>query len=372
MSLRAETRDPRWRPDLEAAIVPWIVARICVLGGFEIAREAVDKLRPQIVRPSLWLYDANYYRAIAERGYGGIQRDGLRFFPLYPVAGRALGWVAGGHDGVALLIIANVCAFGFIALVHRLTRQDLADAGTASRAAWFAAVFPSAMVLVVGYAEALLFLLTVAAFLAYRGRRWLPGALVGFLAGLTRPTGVLLCIPAAIEAARTWRTSPARVRLAMVSAIVAPLAGLLTFLAWAGATTGDFSRPLDLQNAKNLRGGIQDPVSRMWDAAGDLFGGEKFGSGLHAVWAVAFLALVVVAIRRLPASYSAFAAVSILLGLTAHNLDSFERYALAAFPLVVALAVVTARPTYERAAVALSSAALVAYSTLAFLQITIP
>ena len=376
MSLRAESRTGSpadgWGPDLAAAVVPWIVARVCVLGGLEIAREAVHKLRPQMARPSVWLYDANYYRDLASRGYHGVQHDGLRFFPLYPLVGRALGWFAGGRDGLALLIISNVCAFGFVVLVHRLTRRDLGDDGTASRAAWFAAVLPGAMVLVVGYAEALFFLLTAAAFLAYRSRRWFPGAVVGYLAGLTRPTGVLLSIPAAIEAARGWRTGSARERAAMATAVLAPPAGLLTFLAWAGGYSGDWLLPLSLQNRKNLRGGLQDPVSRMWDAAGDLFGGQRFGSGLHVVWALVFIALVVVAVRRLPASYSAFAGVTVVLGLTAHNLDSFERYALAAFPLAVALAVVTARPTYERLAVALSSAGLVAYSTLAFLQITIP
>jgi hypothetical protein len=372
VSLRFGDRSSSWGEDLRAAIVPWVVARVCVVGGLEIARESVDKLKPGLTRPSVWLYDANYYRAIAQGGYARVARDGLRFFPLYPLTGRAFGWALGGRDGVALLIVANVCAFLFIALVHRLTRRDLGDEGTASRAAWFAAVFPSAMVLVVGYAEGLLFLLTAAAFFGYRIRRWVPAAVAGYLAGLTRPTGVLLSIPAAIEAWRAWRRSTSRERVAMVAAVLAPPAGLLTFLLWAGDRTGHWLRPLDLQNRKYLRGGFQDPVSRMWDAAGDLFGGQRFGSGLHVVWALFFLGLVVVAVLRLPASYSAFAAVTVVLGLTAHNLDSFERYGIAAFPLVIALAVVTARPTVERVAVALSAAGLVAYSTLAFLQITIP
>ncbi|MCU1458225.1 MAG: hypothetical protein JWL73_2317, partial [Actinomycetia bacterium] len=356
MIFRSGSRTDGWRPDLTAAVVPWIVARVCVLGGLEIAREAFDHFKARPPRPSIWLYDANYYRDLATRGYHGVQHDGLRFFPLYPLAGRALGWLAGGRDGAALLVISNVCAFGFIVLVHRLTRKDLDADGAAGRAAWFAAVVPSAMVLVVGYAEALLLLLTAAAFLAYRSRRWLPGAVVGYLAGLTRPTGVLLVVPAAIEAARGWRRGSTRERVSMAAAVVGPPAGLLTFLAWAGNYSGDWLLPLSLQNRKNLRGGTQDPFTRLWDAAGDLFGGQRFGSGLHVVWAVVFLFLVVVAIRRLPASYSAFAAVTVVLGLTAHNLDSFERYTLAAFPLAIALAFVTARPTYERLAVGLTSA----------------
>ena len=75
---------------------------------------------------------------------------------------------------------------------HRLALRETGDPGTARRAAWFAALFPAAAVLVLGYAEATAMMLGVVVFLGLRSRRfgWAIGA--GFLAGLCRPVGVLL------------------------------------------------------------------------------------------------------------------------------------------------------------------------------------
>jgi hypothetical protein len=54
------------------------------------------------------------------------------------------------------------------------------------------------------------------------------------------------------------------------------------------------------------------------------------------------------------------------------NLDSFERYALSAFPLAVAAAVICRGPRIERAVLTILSAALAGYALLAFLNISVP
>jgi hypothetical protein len=115
-----------------------------------------------------------------------------------------------------------------------------------------------------------------------------------------------------------------------------------------------------------------DPVTRLVRAAGDLVHGDRFGSGLHLVWALVFLALLVVVARRLPASYTWFSAATLLVALSADNLDSLERYALGAFPLLLALALVTRRPQVERAVLVASGAGLVAYAVLACTGVTVP
>ncbi len=90
-----------------------------------------------------------------------------------------------------------------------------ATSARAVRAAWFAAIFPPAVALVLGYAEATFMLLSVAMFLALRARSIrLGGRRSACSPGLTRPVGVLLAIPAAIEAARGWRGASARDRVA--------------------------------------------------------------------------------------------------------------------------------------------------------------
>jgi hypothetical protein len=77
-------------------------------------------------------------------------------------------------------------------------------------------------------------------------------------------------------------------------------------------------------------------------------------------------------IRRLPSSYSWYGAATLLLGLSAQNLDSFERYCMSTFPFVLALAIVTDRDEVERTAIVLAGAGLVGYAILAFLGVSGP
>ncbi|HUF83842.1 MAG TPA: hypothetical protein VMQ81_04530 [Acidimicrobiia bacterium] len=363
------------RRDLRAALVPWLVARALVGGALGVARYGFGELkgvtRPPALDQGLFAWDAAFYRDIAEHGYGAA-RAGLRFFPLVPLLARGLGTVLGGNDALALLVIANVSALLFGALLYRLTLSETADPGIATRTVWFAAVLPPALTLVMGYAEATFLVLSAAMFFAFRNRRWWWATPAGFFAGLTRPAAALLAVPAAIEAARGWRTASTGDRLARTSAVLSPLAGTAAYLLWVGREYDDAWLPFRLQSEQRRRGGFADPVSSILDGFGDLFGGDRFGSGLHVLWALAFVALVVVIAHRLPASYTAYAGVTVLFALSAENLDSFERYALSAFPLAIGAAVVTAREDVNRPAVVLAGAGLVAYGVLAFLGRYVP
>lgn len=362
--------------DLRVAVVPWVLARALVVAALALSRHVFDEIgappRPGALGQGLFAWDAAFYRGIAEHGYRAVGEASLRFFPLVPMLSRGLGWIFVDHTAAALIVVANVSALVFGALLHRLALRETGDAATARRAAWFGALFPMAFVLVMGYAEATAMMLGVVVFLGLRSHRFWWAAAAGFLAGLCRPVGVLLVVPAAVEAARGWRGASARSRVARVASVAAPAAGALTYLAWVGAEFGDFWKPISLQNRATLRGGFQDPFTRTADAIGDLVGGDRFGSGLHIVWAALFVTLLVVLFRRFPASYSLYGAVTVVLGLSSHNLDSFERYCWSTFPFLLALAVVTDRDEVERGAYVLATAGLVGYATLAFLGVQGP
>jgi hypothetical protein len=364
------------RRDLRASIVPWVVARLLVVGSLGLGRYLFDELgrarRPVPLGQGLFAWDAGWYRAIAEHGYAALPHEALRFFPLYPLTGRGLGFLLLDHVPVALLVVANGAALIFAALLHRLTLRETGNLDTARRAAWFAAVLPPAMSLVLGYAESLALCFAVGMFLCLRSQRWLAAVPLGVAAGLCRPVGLLLVVPAAIEAWRGLGAAPSRERLERLAVVASPAVGIGAYLAWVGLRFGDPLDPLSIQSRDDLRGGFVDPVTRVIDAVGDLTGGDRFGSGLHLVTIVVCAALVVVLARRLPASYAAYGAAAVVLALTASNLDSFERYALSTFPFIMAIALVTRREAVERALLALSAGGLVAYSTLAFYGSYVP
>jgi hypothetical protein len=372
---------PRWaavRRDLVAALPGWVVARVVVVGALVAAHVVAAKVGAHLpgyagrLHRGLLSWDARWYWDVAHRGYGALPDEALRFFPLYPLAARALSVAFAGHTGPPLLVISNLAALALGALVHRLCLVEKGDEALARRAAWLVALVPPFFVMVMGYSEPVALALSVACVLSLRRRSWGWAAAAGLLAGLTRPVGVLLAVPAAIETARGIRSAGARQWLARGIAVAAPLVGAGSFLVWVGYRFGDALLPLHVQNRGYLRGGFVDPVSTVWRSTARLVDGHGGLNAQHLPWIPVVIVLTVVACRRWPAAYGAYAVASLVLALSARNLGSFERYGFGAFPVVLALASVTARPWAERAAIGVGAAAMAAYAMLAFLLYYVP
>ncbi len=370
----------RFRDDIRAALPGWVTARLVVLGALGLAHVVAAKVDASVpgftdrLSRGLLAWDGRWYFDIAERGYAALPDESLRFFPLYPLVARALSPLVAGHTGLALLLVSNAAALALGALVHRLALVETGDPALARRAAWLTALIPPFYVLVMGYGEPLALSLSVGCFLALRRRRWGWAAAAGFLSGLTRPVGAILSVPAAVEAARGIRSAPAGERVLRGIAVVAPMAGVASFLVWVGGRFDDALLPLDVQNRAHLRGGFANPVVTVVRAAGDLVQGDV-GLGhnsVHLPWVVVAAVLAVVACRRWPAPYGAFAVATLVVVLSARNLGSFERYAFGAFPLVLALASVTAASWAERLVLSVSASLLAGYATLALLLYYVP
>lgn len=431
----AGTDVPRWRRALgwvAMAAVPWAICRVVVLGALALAHVFVSHAHPDAavaarVHQGLLGWDAGWYRAIASGGYGGAGHQSLRFWPLFPLLGRAVALLPGVGVGAALLVVANACQLGGTALVAWLVADELGDVRLARRTAWLLSVVPAAFVSVMGYSEPTLLVLTAATIALLRRGRWWSAAGCGVLAGLCRPLGIALALPAAIEATRVWweprwvarrtpgpgggipRLAPVglagavsrherrasgrdtggtagtevvggsragRMRwsavAARVAAVMAPVAGFGAFLVYSAVRFHDGLAPIQVQQEPRLHGRLTDPVVTVVHDLTNLLHGHQLGEGLHVPWLALSLVLLVVAARRLPASLTAFAALVLVAAVSGPNLDSFERYALSAFPLVVAGATLTASGRVERVVLTLSAAGLAAYALLAFLNIFVP
>ncbi len=359
--------------DLRAVLPAWMVARVIVLAAWVTSVVAVDALgRDRTIQQQqgLFAWDGAFYRELAERGYHQVPLEALRFFPLYPALGRVLSVFSLGRVGPALVVLANLAALGVGVLALCLVRTETGDQAAARRAAWFVAIFPAGFVLVLAYAEAVFLALVLGAFLALRRQQWWWAAALGAGAGLCRPVGLALVAAAAVEAARGFRATTGPERGARLAAVVAPVVGVGAYLAWVGAQFDDWQAPLRTQDT--LRGGFVDPLSRLVDGFRDLAGTERLGDGLHVPFAIVFLVLLVVVGRQLPASYTAYGAAILLLSLSADNLNSLERYGLNAFPIVLALALVTTDERVDRTVLAISTAGLLSLTTLAWLGAYVP
>lgn len=374
----SDTRTPL-RTVWITAIGAWLLSRFVVVVGLRVAREVVERLgapEPRALHLGLHGWDADWYSQIAIHGYDALDVQALRFFPLLPMLGRGVNWLTPASGAQGVVIVANIAALLLFVTLHRFVERETDDARVAATAVWVAALAPPAFVLVMGYAESLLMLAAVGALDGARRHRWWRTAAWAAVAGLARPTGVLLVVPIAIEAlaARRARRRRANLRpgrrgdLAMVAAIGAAPATMAAYLAWAADRSGSFLEPLRIHNRENLRGGLRNPVAAMWDALGDLTSGDHLARGAHFVSGVVIIGLLVVLWRHRVVSLFAYGAVSVLVGLSAQNLDSLERYSLATIPLVVAAALGLRREGVARVAYVLFGAGMVAMSVLAFTE----
>lgn len=339
----------RWVDAVRPALLGWLVARLAVGAGFLLAHALSGTLDMPDGRlhldQGLMTWDGTYYRVITEGWYSGtaVPADAVRFFPGYPALGRLVEVAFLGNTDLALLFVANAAALGAAVLLWRLAAEGTADRQVADRAAWMVAIIPATNVMVFAYSESLMLLISTAVLLALiRGR---PGwaALGALAAGLLRPAGVLLALPALIEAWQWYRSQRAVTNsswrgraLVWTCAVVAPVSGLAVALWVVSRRSGDVFDAYRIQ--RQLRDGFRDPVTRLAQAGLDFAGGH-----LHDVYnvafAIGFAALFVVAVRhRQRLSWLAFMTVTWVIAVGGNNMDSVGRYCVVAAPFTIALA----------------------------------
>ncbi len=160
---------------LREALLPFVVARVVVLGALGLAHFVVDRTHPANgatvlrVHQGLLGWDAGWYESIARRrlpAAGHLSRcASSRSCPLLT---HGLAWIPGLGDGPALVLLANAAALAATALLYVLVRRELGEPARARRTVWILSLLPASFVLVMGYAESVLLLLAVGCFLALR------------------------------------------------------------------------------------------------------------------------------------------------------------------------------------------------------------
>jgi Gpi18-like mannosyltransferase len=296
-------------------------------------------------------WDSGWYDRIARRGYyreGG--QSNVAFFPAYPYLSRWLGQVVGGH-WVAGLLISNLGLLLGLFFLHGIARRYLDEDG-ARRAVLFALVFPGSWFFSTFYTEGLFFFSVAGTFYFYERDRLLPTGLFGFLAALTRSTGLLL-FPALLLGAlhrRGWRLRDLTPRLLHLLWIPAGLGVFMWILAhqvgdpwaWVSAQAG-WGR------------GLSFPLTTLFEEAMRVdwsFRWSTFSTPLFLVLDLAttlgLFAVVAASLRRLDSAHTVFALLCILVPLASGKVLSMLRFASCVLPLFLVLAVAARRPLVDR------------------------
>jgi hypothetical protein len=372
--------------DRTAALVAATVSRLAVfVAGFGAAkylrypgqrRAASHGLRGLLSEPWL-LKDATWFISIARHGYAD-KHDATAFFPLYPLLVRLVALPTDQHYLAAGVILSLACYAGAMIALYCLA-ADVWDTRVAAITVMFISVFPTALVFNAVYSESLFLLLTVGCLLAAEREHWLLAGLAGLLACLTRSAGLLLLLPLLLIYARqrgwTWRhvslSWPRDRRLASLLLVPMGLLVSVAYLWWR------FGQPLLFLSAERHRWGrrLDWPFVDVWrclQSAGhtlsylaashshlfavlrpDHHAASLVAMSLFPLAALVFAVVaIVVGWRRLPPPYTAYAAVAAAFPLffptPIYPMFSFHRFVLMAFPLFMAVALVTRKHAVVR------------------------
>ncbi|MFJ9344374.1 hypothetical protein ACIRP0_34610 [Streptomyces sp. NPDC101733] len=306
-------------------------------------------------------WDSVWYLGIASHGYGrtqmwatgSIQSDHA-FFPLYPLLVR----LAGGTSLAALAVAWTAAALAAVG-VYRVGEHLLgARAGVLLVALW--ASLPHAVVLTLGYTEALLTALAAWALYALLRGHWRAATGLAVLAGLTRPTGIAVAAAVTAMAVRELLRGRGTPRV-WAAALLAP-AGWAAYVLAVGAHRHD---PFGYFAVQRQWG------SRFDFGAGTLASVEKVLTGGNvpfattvavAVLATAGLLAAGLVLDRTPLPLLAYTGTLLLITFGgAGFFESKPRFLLPAFPLLLPLAAVMARARPRTAVVVTACLAGLSY-----------
>ena len=341
--------------------VAWCVGTLLALYGGSIVYCAVAQdgvSMEQLYR--VWSHaDAVHYRNLAELGYHGYIEDGqhlfLVFFPLYPWLVRFLHLLISDYSLSGHLLSALSYMGGCYVFARLVTEEFGWRTGRMSLMLFSA--YPYAFFFAGMYTESLFFLLSVTAFYCIRRHRYFWAGLFGALAALTRMQGIFLMVAGFAEYAAAdrplkklkakdwkglWRDAGDK-----LAPLVLMLAGVYIYLLLNYKVEGDPLRFLFYQREHWYQYSVPLPecLDTIWSGLTES-GNPKL---VWTIWlpdlAVFFLCLfgLLYAARRLPVTWVVYFLICLVLNYSLSWPLSCGRYIACAFPLPVAIAVMSRR-----------------------------
>ena len=366
-----------------------LVSYICVVlmpqFGYTTPMHCSSGIQPNLCFFAWYRWDDMAYVSVAHTGYAFTPY--VAFFPLWPLLIHFGGLLLGGYFPLSYylagLLLANICFYFVLVLLYCLLCEDF-EPSLAKKALFYLAFYPYALFFFLGYNESLFLLLSVAIFLLLRRGKtldwWFAGG-IGFLAALTRSTGILLSIPFLIMYVRQFWLPVKRDQYSWLQKVnaLAPIllfpAGILAYMIYLGYTKGN---PFIVQFEEATQ--WHRHFAWIWITYSHtvkllftypLFSLDVVKNLLDIAFTTLPIVVLVLGWKRLPLHYSLFALAVIAFSLSfpilgVNPLTSQPRYMLAAFPFIVILALWGKRPRFDQFFMALGPP-LLALNTILFI-----
>jgi hypothetical protein len=290
-------------------------------------------------------WDSGWYMDLALRWYSRAPSfetnpSGVAFFPLFPACVRGALWLLGEHNRTAAMLvgvaISNAALLIALVALRQLVAQH-AGMHAARRAVLYVVTFPTGFFLSCFYPESLFLAATAVACLLASRRHWLTASIVGAVAVLSRPYGIVILLPLLwlYLSSRAWKIRAVRFDVFYFLLIPATLAGLLLAMR---PLTGHLLAPFMAQAAWHRH------FAWPWKTLTSAMYFEGPITLIQQCLAVGAVLLSLWALLRLPSrAYGLYALAITMPSLLSGTLMGFGRHVAVVFPLYMMLAVMFRR-----------------------------
>ena len=316
-----------------------ILTVVGVIGESVIGHENLDQFWDYF---SIWgVWDSQQYMNIARDWYPHAASTVYAYFPLYPFLMKLLALAVSNYY-IAGVVISNVCLFIACFYIYKLVSLE-SDEPTAQRAIKYLFLFPTAFILSAVMTESLFLALTIACFYYARKHAWAASGILGMLAALTRPYGIVIFIPMAYEYLSSAGFSLKKIRTDSLWLFLMPL-GICLQMAYDYYMTGDL---LAFAHAQS-NWGFSSPANPLVELLSRLLY-VGMDVRFNAIMTLAAILLLIVFYKKIGFSQLIYGLLLILIPLASPaSAWSMSRYVLVVFPLFIIGAKITNNPHVDR------------------------
>ena len=345
-----------WRYALAVGALSRVFS-IAVLAAIGLARREHGQSPLDAMLAPFGAWDGIWYQRIADYGYDPTvaHGNGVAFSPLYPMLVRETAYLLGSSYLVAGMLVSNVCFLLAIMLVHGLVERR-AGARIARTTVWLTAFFPVAYLFSAVYTESIFLLATVLTFVVLERGAMLGASVVGSIAVLARPTGILLAPTLALRAWRErgdaswWRLALRAAPILLLPAVYVAFGAYLYYrtgdpFAAQSAQAAGWGRGINLLLVIGLPIAILGGIATALQDVGRLT--YIIDTGFAMVWGLLLLEGLIR--RRLPAEYLLYGWLAVILPVLAGTYLALPRYGMGIFVVMWLAAIhVASRPRLAR------------------------
>lgn len=289
---------------------------------------------PELLRFS-FNWDAGWYYAIAEHGYGKSITPVFAFFPLYPMLIVLIHKIGLNYVWSAFLLNFAATCLALIAL-YKLSLEFL-DVKKSYLVVFLFMAFPMSFFMFSFYTEAVFCALSFWSIYFARKQHWAAASVLAALCSATRLVGLLLLVPILIEYLKSKKYKLHSLDYNAFWFVLIP-AGFVSYMIYAKYQTGNFFAMFHAYKVGEWTYQSFQPnfILTLYKQTSAVIHNGDILTLIPLLCWFGFLTIIFLARKKLPISYVVYVLVSLVVFVLNSNVVSVNRYVLPLFPVYIA------------------------------------